>query len=812
MRLFSEFPDFLNIVLRPIFQSNLAALEGQKDAQLALANQLADDQIWSQYIYFWAKCYVESEIALSEAVDLFVLYLSQIYQGKNAMAAENLQSAKEWHQKNDELPLTFTWLGEQSDPFHIEDDDEEDNPDQISSDMMDVQSDPGSDPDSDYAPNSMDISSDISISDISMDSISPDEVAKLTADAASDLSPIYTNLVANPLILTKQNKKEWMAIHLATRGSCTLLIERWYRILDAFFYRALPANDTNAVLTFGFRKMGLVCALCEMRAIPPKTYRQDYWVKQVKVTGFAKLVCKISQPGAFNELLSPMAEASFRLYDWRNSLYTILHSWTPLGIELKVQWPKFEPDPSANASRITALMFFTILKDDNTMVPTAAHPSYAFFLLSQDNFVNAWHAWLGPALNYRNHLIINTDPKDLYSEIMNVNWTIPKYKGLKLARHCKVLWEIIQCTKRIRARCDIIRKDSQMPQQPCPTCANLPDDAKCIRRWQLTRLPNAKEFKETIITCADEGDILEPKTTKNKKPIKFLALSPNDLHLQPIAHRRDVLLRCGNDINILIDEKTGNSVGGIQFKPKAWNDKLHTELMASHTEVSKIPGIKRGNQFAQWAGGQMVAIGSRQAAGGIKGDCLREYSAIKGSTVEDIQRLFQYASTPDYMNTMLLGFCPEVREKMYALSRDSGGNPLGSTCGNMFTCNDYVAPQHADHDEGMSVCTQLEKSDCLADEYNFSYTEWGVYIVTEERTIWWFDSSHLHGTIMPRASTRAAARLRGGASSKGDHNTNPKRTYKSAQRRREAQINRERTQAYWNEMGAEMRGQRAEED
>lgn len=61
----------------------------------------------------------------------------------------------------------------------------------------------------------------------------------------------------------------------------------------------------------------------------------------------------------------------------------------------------------------------------------------------------------------------------------------------------------------------------------------------------------------------------------------------------------------------------------------------------------------------------------------------------------------------------------------------------------------------------------------------------------------WFDSSHVHGTIMPRASTVKAARLRGGANSKGDHKTYPKKNYDRARKRRIALINRARKNAFW---------------
>lgn len=73
---------------------------------------------------------------------------------------------------------------------------------------------------------------------------------------------------------------------------------------------------------------------------------------------------------------------------------------------------------------------------------------------------------------------------------------------------------------------------------------------------------------------------------------------------------------------------------------------------------------------------------------------------------------------------------------MNLTSQESGGNTVGSSCANLYTCDDYMAPQHTDNDQDMSVCMQLGK-DCAKDEYNFSYTEWGVYIVTQERCIWY---------------------------------------------------------------------------
>jgi hypothetical protein len=72
--------------------------------------------------------------------------------------------------------------------------------------------------------------------------------------------------------------------------------------------------------------------------------------------------------------------------------------------------------------------------------------------------------------------------------------------------------------------------------------------------------------------------------------------------------------------------------------------------------------------------------------------------------------------------------------------QDGGGakgatNPLGLTGSNLFASNDYMSHQHCDHDIGMSVCSQTAKT-CAVDEFNFAYTEWGVYIETLPNTVW----------------------------------------------------------------------------
>ncbi|KAF7969114.1 hypothetical protein HWV62_28274 [Athelia sp. TMB] len=390
----------------------------------------------------WANGYIEFDISLSDSTELLVGYLSLIHQRKDDEASEYLQESNERLQDKYSVPEEFTWLGEKQDIFASEQDDEEIEVDFEFHDNSDA------DTDSDYAPDSMDVSSDFSIfdvsSDISMGSIGSEELTQLKADAATQLDSAYTKLAANPLLLSKGNKKEWMSVHLATRGSRMLLLERWFRALKTFFYSGPPTNNTNTVLTLGFRKLTVVCALCEMRAIPPKIYRLDSWIKQLKATGLADLIIAISDPGAFGTFEHPVVEGSFRLYDWGNSFYGLLHDWTPDTSKPDVDWPEFQPSDSP-AKPIKPEEFFKILQADDTLIPTAAHPSYAFFLLSQDNFLNAWHTWLAPALNH---------PSRGYCS----RWE-------NLATENEMIQAIIDNTRRIRGRCKQIRDlSSEFPE------------------------------------------------------------------------------------------------------------------------------------------------------------------------------------------------------------------------------------------------------------------------------------------------------------------------------------------------------------
>ena len=90
---------------------------------------------------------------------------------------------------------------------------------------------------------------------------------------------------------------------------------------------------------------------------------------------------------------------------------------------------------------------------------------------------------------------------------------------------------------------------------------------------------------------------------------------------------------------------------------------------------------------------------------------------------------------------IVLSSCPQVIQELKAQTAADGLNPMGTICTNLYYCDAYLAAQHCDCDKSWSLCCQLEKDTPYDDEYNFAYSQWGVYIVTQPRTVWyvlWF--------------------------------------------------------------------------
>jgi hypothetical protein len=78
---------------------------------------------------------------------------------------------------------------------------------------------------------------------------------------------------------------------------------------------------------------------------------------------------------------------------------------------------------------------------------------------------------------------------------------------------------------------------------------------------------------------------------------------------------------------------------------------------------------------------------------------------------------------------------PDIAKNIKETSAAAEMNRLGTSGANIFYCSDYLSPQHFDCDASLSICAQLDKQG-TDNEWNFCYTEWGKYIVTQPNAVW----------------------------------------------------------------------------
>ena len=89
------------------------------------------------------------------------------------------------------------------------------------------------------------------------------------------------------------------------------------------------------------------------------------------------------------------------------------------------------------------------------------------------------------------------------------------------------------------------------------------------------------------------------------------------------------------------------------------------------------------------------------------------------------------------LESIIGSIAPYVAQQNRKTSATTGLNRLGSGGTNLYYCYNYMSSQHCDEDVTWTISMQLRKEgENQKDEYNFSYTEWGVYLVTEDKCIW----------------------------------------------------------------------------
>ncbi|KAG1860111.1 hypothetical protein F4604DRAFT_1684486 [Suillus subluteus] len=238
--------------------------------------------------------------------------------------------------------------------------------------------------------------------------------------------------------------------------------------------------------------------------------------------------------------------------------------------------------------------------------------------------------------------------------------------------------------------------------QGCRACYHQAEDSKCVRYWAVE--PSYRtEIHGKVFTPypANDPDQLPPTGKGVAVHTDYIPLM--DLGLRKISRCADVLAHCGEDITLLVDASSPNTVlAGVSFDTFSYEDlqKICYEFSAG----KETKAIKQGSQFRQSEWGKMHPVGSRKPTGGKPGDTYTGY-----------------------------------------------GGGIGVTT---YYCWNFVAPQHVDHDATWTTALQTYK-EAMADEFNFVMMDLGCYVETAENALWgYFTQNFIPGCPDPKFSMR----------------------------------------------------------
>ncbi|KAJ7431307.1 hypothetical protein B0H11DRAFT_2131475 [Mycena galericulata] len=331
-----------------------------------------------------------------------------------------------------------------------------------------------------------------------------------------------------------------------------------------------------------------------------------------------------------------------------------------------------------------------------------------------------------------------------------------------------------------RLKTETLGTPAQARINSCPGCAHKPEVDWCIRTIPVRENPNASKYLGYSITCAHPNDRLKPKRSKSEKKSKIYKrtsyISPVELGLRWVEARpanHSVWADCGQDIVRFVHRRKNGQevmVGGVRFNALSPET---LKIMQDNHRLVRIRAIRRRADMQAWAYGSMTATGSRMPMGGLKGDGYAPYACHSGDTVDDIKALFRHAVDTDILVTAAKSIYPKIEHDLLELTEDSELNRFGRFGSVAYYCTNFISCVHSDKDivkedhPTLHPCIQLSKKNCGPDDYNFAMVRWGIAIRTEENTVWVFDGTDEHGTIMPSQSA-----VDHGAVSTGMHNTN----------------------------------------
>ncbi|KAJ3831501.1 hypothetical protein F5878DRAFT_73322 [Lentinula raphanica] len=500
------------------------------------------------------------------------------------------------------------------------------------------------------------------------------------------------------------------------------------------------------------------------------------------------------------------------VYRIGDQLAGILEKWTPS--EIVRSWgtesTRFKARQNGGKAIETPKDFIEVFNDHPDYVPGAENLSYCFFLTSFSNFQYNYDIWLGYLLEHLGYDVSawnnEKDMQDFYGRLI---WQIHEwctqpqhsYEGdTRLTIDVKTFkskrWKaIIKNTASLR---QIVNETSNHAKEltRCINCRGMPASQRCCtytNRPHITKGLTDEDAEKRLdvlreemtgagVTMVPEGEQVKPRVAKSGKQRKRRQSEgtgriyhPDSIGktapfgLDGLEPDKTILERCGHQLLLILNEieEAGSAEDMVvdwkslrkeDIEDFVWwrpfdSDKLAL-LQDAVVDSTGVQPVTRGGQFQSFMGGKMTPIGSRTPSGGRAGDSYTSYAGLEAMTEAGLDILFKQAATSAMMLEAAKVVHPELASQMKKITREC--DRVGMTGANIYNCVGYMAPIHQDRDASRGLCVQaLLEADTEYREFSFCNIEYQYYIVTSTNCLWSFESSKLHGTMLPSVSTVA---------------------------------------------------------
>ncbi|KAJ3858653.1 hypothetical protein EV359DRAFT_87409 [Lentinula novae-zelandiae] len=505
-----------------------------------------------------------------------------------------------------------------------------------------------------------------------------------------------------------------------------------------------------------------------------------------QTSGLVHTILELTNRSAYYD--KPHQASYTRRFGFGLVLGDVLGRWTPDEWAQQAE-ESLKENPPAGYNKSRRDLIEAITSHPN-LIPNVSNPAAIFFLCSSNNFQFAWKRWLSWGLDATGYRVWDCNSEALYRRTM-------QYLQVQRLNQCQ--WDyvdkqthqpnVLHCTKcasEVPKKCCVKRIDVELNTDP-----------DFFERWEgvgVTKVPPEEHMKPHKGRKASEAAechepnphslvpyldlsviILGPVCLCSAWSLRIITplsrsasllrlvtpplplcdteiVDPDEIGLCKIAIRdEEVIQCCGKHIFLLFSEQKLQDFiwyNAFSHGPNGTFDRLVHYLQ---TPLGVQP-VLRGGKFDFWVVGQMIPFGARQPSGGHLVDHYTFYQGINADTLWGITVLFEQAEMSATILATARAVHPDLVKK---IKNQSALCERVGLCGlNLFNCSGYTAPQHYDKNATPSLCAQFVlRAEKKWSEFAFCALQYGYYFESHENTLWSFDSTLLHGTMLPSENT-----------------------------------------------------------